>query len=338
MSLLKWETSPDVDVKVWRPFPQSDGGGKAVSKKVLVTGGAGFIGSHVVDRLLKEGYSVVVLDDLSTGSRENINPKAKFYLADICDREKLKEIFEVAKPDYVNHHAAQVDVRKSVDDAVFDLKSNIIGSINLIEEALASAVKKFIYISTGGAIYGEPSTLPVDETYPVKPISPYGVSKHTVEHYLYLYSHNAGLKYTVLRYPNVYGPRQNPRGEAGVVAIFTNKMLQGESPTIFGAGKQTRDYLYVEDVVSANITCMENGDGEIYNLGTGRETSVIELFELLKRIIGFKKAPLYGSARTGEVERISLDAGKAMQELNWKPNYTLEEGFEKTVAYYKKSV
>ncbi|GAG77723.1 unnamed protein product, partial [marine sediment metagenome] len=297
---------------------------------------AGFIGSHVVDRLLKEGYGVVVLDDLSTGFRENINPNAKFYLADICDREKLKEIFEAEKPDYVNHHAAQIDVRKSVSHAVFDVTSNIIGSINLMEEALAIGMKKFIYISTGGAIYGEPNILPVDETYPVKPISPYGVSKHTVEHYLYLYSHNAGLKYTVLRYPNVYGPRQNPRGEAGVVAIFTNKMLQGESPTIFGAGKQTRDYLYVEDVVSANITCMEKGDGEIYNLGTGCETSVIELFELLKRIIGFKKPPLYSPAKTGEIEHISLDAGKAMQELNWKPNYALEEGFEKTVGYYKK--
>ncbi len=307
-----------------------------MTKKVLVTGGAGFIGSNVVDRLLKEGYSVVVLDNLSTGLKENINPDAKFYLADICDREKVKEIFEVEKPDYVSHHAAQIDVRKSVSNPIFDLKSNVIGSINLIEEALANGVKKFIYISTGGAIYGEPDSLPVDETYPVNPLSPYGVSKHAVEHYLYLYSHNAGLKYTVLRYANVYGPRQNPHGEAGVVAIFTGKMLQGESPTIFGTGKQTRDYVYVEDVASANILCMEKGNGEIYNLGTGRETSVVELFKLLKRIIGFNKPPLYADAKTGEVERISLDAGKAGQEINWKPDHTLEEGFEKTVMYYKK--
>ena len=306
-----------------------------MSKKVLVTGGAGFIGSHVVDRLLKEGYKVVVLDNLSTGFKENVNPDAKFYLADICDREKLKEIFKSERPDYVDHHAAQVDVRKSVTDPISDLRSNIIGSINLIEEALANGVEKFIYISTGGAIYGEPDSLPVDETYPPRPICPYGVSKHTVEHYLYLYSHNAGLRYTVLRYPNVYGPRQNPHGEAGVVAIFTNKMLEGESPTIFGTGKQTRDYIYVEDVVYPNILCLEKGDGEIYNLGTGREASVIELVELLKKILGFNAPPIYAPAIAGEIEHISLDARKAMQELNWKPKHTLEEGLEKTVAYYK---
>lgn len=305
-----------------------------VSKKVLVTGGAGFIGSNIADRYIQEGYSVVIVDNLSTGFKENINPGAKFYLADIGDGKKLREIFETEKPDYVNHHAAQIDVRKAVADPVFDARTNILGSINLIGESLRIGIEKFIYISSGGAMYGEPENLPVDEACPVNPISPYGVSKHTVEHYLYLYGYNAGLKYTVLRYANVYGPRQDSHGEAGVVAIFTEKMLRGEVPTVFGTGKQTRDYLYVEDVVQANMLCMEKGDGGIYNLGTGNETSVIELLHLLKKAIGFEKEPLFAPARTGEIERISLDAGKAMRELGWKPKHSLEEGFKKTVEYY----
>lgn len=306
-----------------------------MGKKVLVTGGAGFIGSHIVDRYIREGYTVALIDDLSTGFKENINSKAKFYPADICDATRMREIFQAEKPDYVNHHAAQIDVRKSVSDPYFDARTNIFGSMNLIIEAVRAGVEKFIYISSGGAVYGEPESLPVDETYPVNPMSPYGVSKHAVEHYLYLYSHNAGLKYTVLRYANVYGPRQNPHGEAGVVAIFTEKMLRGESPTIFGTGKQSRDYVYVEDVVQANMLCMESGSGGIYNLGTGQEASVIELFELLKKIIGFNKEPTYAAARTGEIERIALDAKKAIRELGWKPQHSLEEGLGKTVAYFR---
>ncbi len=306
-----------------------------MNKKVLVTGGAGFIGSHVADRYIREGYSVVVLDNLSTGFKENVNPEAKFYLADITDRKKVREILEAEKPDYVNHHAAQMDVRKSVDDPIFDAKTNILGSLNLIEESLRIGIAKFIYVSTGGAVYGEPDSLPVDETYPVNPLSPYGVSKHTVEHYLYLYAHNAGFRYTVLRYANVYGPRQNPHGEAGVVAIFTEKMLGGETPTIFGAGTQTRDYVYVEDVAEASVLSMKKGNGGIYNLGTGRETPVIGLFESLKGIVGFDGEPSFAPARTGEIERISLDAGKAARELGWKPGHTLEQGFQKTVTYYR---
>jgi UDP-glucose 4-epimerase len=275
------------------------------------------------------------LDNLSTGFKENVNPEAKFYLADVTDRKKVREILESEKPDYVNHHAAQMDVRKSVDDPMFDARTNILGSMNLIMESLQSGIAKFIYISTGGAVYGEPDSLPVDETYPVNPLSPYGVSKHTVEHYLYLCAHNAGFRYTVLRYANVYGPRQNPHGEAGVVAIFTEKMLRGETPTIFGAGTQTRDYVYVEDVVEANVLSMEKGDGGIYNLGTGQETSVVELFESLRGIVGFDGEPSFAPARTGEIERISLDAGKAARELGWKPGHTLEQGFQKTVTYYR---
>ncbi len=306
-----------------------------MNKKVLVTGGAGFIGSHVADRYIREGYSVVVLDNLSTGFKENVNPEAKFYLADITDREKMREILEAEKPDYVNHHAAQMDVRKSVDDPMFDARTNILGSMNLIMESLQSGVAKFVYVSTGGAVYGEPDSLPVDETYPVNPLSPYGVSKHTVEHYLYLCAHNAGFRYTVLRYANVYGPRQNPHGEAGVVAIFTEKMLVGETPTIFGTGTQTRDYVYVEDVVEASVLSIEKGAGGIYNLGTGQETSVIGLFESLRGIVGFDGEPSFAPARTGEIERISLDAGKAARELGWKPGHTLKQGFQKTVTYYR---
>ena len=306
-----------------------------MNKKVLVTGGAGFIASNVVDRLLEEGYQVVILDNLSTGSTDNINPNAKFYHADICHKDAVKEVFAVEKPDYVNHHAAQIDVRKSVTDPIFDAKTNIIGSINLIRESLANKVKKFTYISTGGAVYGEPTSLPVNETHPVDPICPYGISKHTVEHYLHLYSYNEGLEYTVLRYANIYGPRQNPHGEAGVVAIFTNKMLREEPPVIFGTGEQTRDYLYVEDAVEANIISMEKGNSQIYNLGTGIGKSVNELSELLGKLTGFTSPPLRSPARTGEIEHISLDANKALLELNWKPNHTFEEGLEKTVRYYK---
>ncbi len=221
--------------------------------KILVTGGAGFIGSNVVDALLDNEHEVVVLDDLSTGFSENINPKVTFYNTDIRDEDKVRKIFESEKPDFVNHHAAQMDVRKSVQDPIFDAQCNILGSLNLILQSIRVGVQKFIYISTGGAVYGEPQYLPVDEQHPINPISQYGISKHTVEHYLYSYNVNYGLKYTVLRYPNVYGPRQNPHGEAGVIAIFTQKMLDNQQPTIFGDGSQTRDYTFVEDIVDGTL-------------------------------------------------------------------------------------
>ncbi len=303
--------------------------------KILVTGRAGFIGSSVADRLIAEGFGVVVVDNLSTGNEGNLNPEAVFYNADIRDREEIDRIFAEEKPDFVNHHAAQIDVRRSVSDPGFDAASNIVGSVNLIDAAWKSGVKKFVYISTGGAVYGEPENLPAGEDSPVRPISAYGISKHTPEHYLYLYSYNYGLKYTVLRYSNVYGPRQDPKGEAGVIAIFTDRMFEGRAPVVFGTGKQTRDYVYVEDVVDANLLALSAGEGGVYNIGTGVETSVNEILQTLAGLIGFKGDAVYEAPRKGEVERISLDNRRAVSELGWAVKHNLREGLGKTVDYYR---
>ena len=303
--------------------------------KFLVTGGAGFIGSNVVDGLIEAGYEVVVVDNLITGKRENVNPKARFYRVDITSPD-LEEVFERERPDYVNHHAAQMNVRKSVDDPMYDARVNVLGSVNLLELCRRYEVKKVIYASTGGAVYGEPLYLPVDEDHPVNPLSPYGVTKHTVEHYLYFYGANYGLRYTILRYPNIYGPRQDPHGEAGVVAIFTEKMLRNERPTIFGDGTQTRDYVYVGDVVTANLLAIDKGDGEIYNVGTGVETSVNELFELLKEAVGVDLEPIYGERRLGEVYRIAITNDKIYRDFGWKPQTPLKEGLFKTIEYYRR--
>ncbi len=306
-----------------------------MKEKILVTGGAGFIGSNVVDRLIEEGFDVAVLDNLSTGREENLNPDARFYHADITDRREVERIISGENPRWINHHAAQIDVRKSVDDPGFDASANIIGSINLIDSARKSRVEKFVYISTGGAVYGEPEHIPAAEDAPVMPVSAYGISKHTVEHYLYLYYYNFGMKYTVLRYANVYGPRQDPKGEAGVIAIFTDRMFEGKEPVIFGSGEQTRDYVYVEDVVSANVLALSRGAGGIYNIGTGEETSVNTVFRTLSALIGFKGGAVYEKPRRGEVQRISLDNAKAGKELGWEVRYGLGEGLEKTVSYYR---
>ena len=305
--------------------------------KVLVTGGAGFIGSHVVDEYLADGYEVVVVDDLSTGRLSNLNPAAKFYQLDIRS-PKMMEIFEKESPDYVDHHAAQMDVRRSVAEPIFDADVNILGSLNLIECARKSQVKRFIYISTGGAVYGEPEYLPCDEAHPVNPICQYGASKHTVEHYLYMYHEIYGLDYVVLRYPNVYGPRQDPHGEAGVVAIFTGQMLAGDQVVINGDGEQQRDFVYVGDCALANLlaTTSEN-QNTIYNLGFGRPTSINEIFSALKSITKYEREPVYGPAKVGETRRIYLEATKARQELGWTPKVTLEEGLEQTVAYFSRA-
>jgi len=305
--------------------------------KILVTGGAGFIGSHVVDLFLEKGYEVIILDDLSTGRESNINSKAKFYKMDIRD-PKIRNVFEVERPDYISHHAAQMDVRRSVAQPLFDADVNVLGSINLIECAKEFGVKHFVYISTGGAVYGEPERVPCDETHPINPICQYGASKHTVEHYLFMYQVNYGLNYTVLRYPNVYGPRQNPHGEAGVVAIFSGKMLAGESVTINGDGDQTRDYVYVGDCSYANYLAVSvDHKPGIYNLGWGLPTSVNDIFYALSKITQFPHAAKYGPAKVGETRHIYLDATKAKANLGWAPTLTLEEGLEKTVAYLKVS-
>jgi len=305
--------------------------------KILVTGGAGFIGSHVVELFLEKGFEVVILDDLSTGRSSNINPQAKFYQMDIRD-PKVREIFINERPDYISHHAAQMDVRRSVAQPLFDADVNILGSINLIECAKEFGVKHFVYISTGGAVYGEPERLPCDEAHPINPICQYGASKHTVEHYLYMYNVNYGLNYTVLRYPNVFGPRQDPHGEAGVVAIFTGKMLAGEPVMINGDGEQTRDFVYVGDCANANYLAVTvDHQPGIYNLGWGRPTSVNDIFNALTKITEYTLQVAYGPAKVGETRHIYLDATKAKKDLNWSPTLTLEEGLKKTVAYFKES-
>src|SRR5262245_34424501 len=286
--------------------------------RILVTGGAGFIGSHVADRFVSLGHEVAVLDNLSTGFREFVPAKARFYQVDVTDAAAVDRCFAEFRPEIVDHHAAQIDVRKSVTDPVFDARVNILGGIELLKACTRHAVHKVIYASTGGALYGEGRTLPATEEHPVNPESPYGVSKHTVEHYLYLWKLLHGLDYTVLRYPNVYGPRQNPHGEAGVNAIFIGLMRRGQRPRIFGTGEQVRDYLVVADVVEANVLALERGSGEIVNLGTGVPTSVNDIFRELKSILSFSGEPIYEAARLGEIQRIYLDASRAAQVLGWR--------------------
>lgn len=302
--------------------------------KVLVTGGAGFIASHVVDSLVERGHEVVVVDNLSTGFKENVNPGARFYQLSIGDRE-LAKVFKQERPQVVSHHAAQMDLRRSVAEPAFDAQENILGSLNVILNSVRFGVKKLIYASSGGAVYGQAQYLPLDEDHPINPISQYGVSKHTVEHYLYLYAAQYGLGYVILRYPNVYGPRQNPYGEAGVIAIFARRMLDGKRPTIFGQGDQTRDYTHVSDVVEANILAMERGRNAIYNIGTGIETSVKQIFDTLAEALSYKGSPIYAPAQQGEVQRSCLNWSKAQRELGWRPKLQLKEGILKTMEYYK---
>lgn len=305
--------------------------------KILVTGGAGFIGSHVVDTFIANGHDVVVVDDLSTGRRSNLNPAATFYQVDIRSDE-LKAIFEKEKPQVVDHHAAQMDVRRSVVDPLFDADVNVLGSIKLIELCRQYGVKRFIYISTGGAVYGEPEYLPCDESHPINPICPYGASKHTVEHYLYMYHELYDLDYVVLRYPNVYGPRQDPHGEAGVVAIFTGQMLKGEQVVINGDGKQERDFVFVGDCARANLLALTTKNANtIFNLGEGKATTVNDVYSELKKATGYPLSAIHGPAKVGETRRIYLNATKATQDLDWQPTVGLADGLAQTVDYFKQA-
>jgi len=304
--------------------------------KILVTGAAGFIASHVADAYVGAGNEVVILDDLSRGAKRNVNPKARFYQCDIRDREAVESIFLAEKPGIVNHHAAQMDVRRGVREPHFDAQVNILGSLNVIESAVAHGARRFIYAATAGAGYGEPKQIPVPENYPINPITPYGISKHTVEHYLFTFQFLYGLQYVVLRYGNVYGPRQSSRGEAGVFAIFSEQMLSGIQPAIYGDGQKVRDYVFVSDVVRANVAALANGTNEIFNIGSGVATKDFEIFEQVRNLLGKAAVqPQYVPRRPGEIDRISLDISKAARLLDWAPQVPLAEGAQRTVRYFQ---
>jgi len=302
--------------------------------KILVTGGAGFIASNLVDAYIEAGHQVAVVDNLVSGKRANLNPKADFYYMEIGD-PRVEEIFRHFKPDIVNHHAAQIDVRKSVEDPVFDAQTNILDAIFLLNYCHRYGIQKFIFSSTGGALYGEPEYLPCDENHPILPLAAYGLSKYCFENYILLFNRLYGLPYVILRYANVYGPRQDPHGEAGVVAIFTGKLLKGETPAIFGNGEQSRDFVFVEDICRANLMALEAKENLTVNLGTGQEVSVNTLLKKIQQALGTDLTPQYLPERPGEVSRIYLDAQKAKNLLGWEPKFTLEQGLEKTVNYFK---
>ncbi|MDP2605109.1 MAG: NAD-dependent epimerase/dehydratase family protein [Deltaproteobacteria bacterium] len=305
--------------------------------KVLVTGGAGFIASHIVDAYVERGHEVFIFDDLSTGQRTNLNPKATFLEVDIADAKAVKLIAQI-KPDVLNHHAAQMDVRHSVADPQFDARVNILGFINLLEACKNAGTKKVIFASSGGAVYGEQDIFPAPEEHPTRPSSPYGVSKRTGELYLSYYQQAFGLPYIALRYANVYGPRQSNKGEAGVVAIFISLLLAGKVPVINGDGKQTRDYVYVGDVAAASVAALESPFvGEI-NIGTGVETDVVTLFQSLRQGAGSKFEASHGPAKIGEQRRSCLAAQRAADIFGWRPQVSLREGLERTIAYYRGNV
>ena len=302
--------------------------------RVLVTGGAGFIGSHIVDGLVERGHSVSVVDNLSSGRRENVNPAARLHVVDVTSNE-LGKVMEEERPEVVFHEAAQMDVRKSVADPRFDATVNILGGLNLYEECVRLKVRKVVFASTGGAIYGEQETYPAPETHPQQPLSPYGIAKLANEKYLYFYKSTYGLEHVILRYANVYGPRQSPHGEAGVVAIFTSRLLSGQVPTINGTGEQTRDYVYVGDVAAANMAALDYGSSDVFNVGTGIETDVNELYALLRDAVGTSVEPIHGPGKPGEQMRSVVDWQKAHRLLGWSPATPLPEGLKRTVEWFR---
>ncbi|RPI18570.1 MAG: SDR family NAD(P)-dependent oxidoreductase [Ignavibacteriae bacterium] len=301
---------------------------------ILVTGGAGFIGSNIADAYIKEGHNVIIVDNMSTGVKEYINPKAKFYEMDVRD-ENISKIFEENKIDVINHHAAQIDLRKSVENPKFDIEVNVMGSVNLLQNAVKYNIGKFIFASTGGAIYGEHDYFPADEEHPIRPYAPYGINKLSVEKYLFYYNHVYGLNYCVFRYANVYGPRQNSHGECGVIAIFTDKILKGQQPLINGDGEQTRDYVFVEDVVRANVAGLKTTEPKTYNIGTTKETTVNYIFNKLNEFAGTSFEEKHGPEKKGEQRRSVLSYEKIKRELGWEPKVFMEEGIEKTVKFFK---
>ncbi len=301
---------------------------------ILVTGGAGFIGSNVADAFIDAGHNVIIVDDFSSGKQENVNPKAKVYTMDIQD-PGVESIFRDEKIEAMCHHAAQMDVRRSVADPKFDASVNVLGFLNLMESGRKHNLKKVLFSSTGGAIYGEQDYFPADEEHPNRPLSPYGITKLVTEKYLFFYKEIYGIDHVILRYANIYGPRQNPHGEAGVIAIFTQRMLKGEQPVINGEGKQTRDYVFVGDVVHANLLALKYNGSNIFNIGTGIETDVNTLFTHLKTLTGAKCEEKHIPAKAGEQMRSVITSKKIGETLGGKPTVAWAEGLKRTVEFFR---
>lgn len=305
-----------------------------MKKHVLVTGGAGFIGSHLVDAYLERGWRVSIIDNLSTGLRRNLNSAAAFHEADIRDPATADLVREL-RPDVMSHHAAQMDVRVSVADPVMDTGVNVVGSVRLLEAARQAGVRRVLFASSGGALYGEPVEVPQSEEHPANPLSPYGCAKLSVEHYLYFYRAVHGMETVALRYANVYGPRQNAHGEAGVVAIFAGKMLAGEETTINGDGSQTRDFVYVGDVVAANMAASEELESGAYNVGTGVETSITDLYAMMAEVAGVTRPAAHAPAKLGEQMRSVLDIAKLRREARLPSVVSFRQGLTQTIDWFR---
>ena len=307
--------------------------------RILVTGGAGFIGSHVVDAYVAAGHEVAILDNFSTGNEANLNPAAQAHRVDLRDQAEVGKVVSSFRPEIVNHHAAQSEVPKSVADPAFDAQVNIVGGLNLLKASVDNEVKKVIFISTGGALYGEPDVVPADEDHPVRPLSPYGTSKYSFEQYLGTFNRTFGLEFTVLRYANIYGPRQDFFAEEGrVVAIFASRMLEGKPITIDGDGEQARDMLHVGDAATANLAALERGAGGIFHVSSGIPVTVNDLYRKLSILTDYKQFPAHGPRRKGDVYRIALDNTRAQRHLEWEPRIDLEEGLSLTVDYFREQV
>lgn len=304
--------------------------------RILVTGGAGFIGSHVAEAFLDAGHRVAVLDNLSSGNQENLPQKARFFETDITDKDAVGKVFSEFKPQVVDHHAAQISVNRSVREPSFDAEQNILGTINLLQASASQGAERFIFASTGGALYGDAQVIPSPEDTPVMPLAPYGIAKASAEHYIRFFSAQHGMKAVVLRYANVYGPRQDPLGEAGVIAIFSLRVLEGKEFLIYGTGEQTRDFIYVEDVARANLAALD-GEPGTYNIGTGEQTSINRLAQEFAKVNPGLKITRRDS-RAGEVSRSALDASKARAGLGWSPRVLLDEGIGKTFRWFKENM
>ena len=307
--------------------------------KILVTGGAGFIGSHVVDAYVTAGHEVAVIDNLTTGREENVNPDARLHRVDIRDLAKVQQVFASFQPEVVNHHAAQSEVPKSVADPGYDAHVNVVGGLNVLRASADSSVRKVIFSSTGGALYGEPDLVPADEDHPIRPLSPYGTSKFAFEQYLATFDRTFGLRFTTLRYANVYGARQDFAAEEGrVVAIFASRMIENKPVTIDGDGNQSRDMLHVGDIAMANVAALERGDGGTFHISTGIPVTVNDIFRKLAILTEYRLEPRFGPSRKGDVYRIALDNTRAKMQLGWEPRIQLEEGLRLTVDYFRDQI